>query len=157
MLTGSNLNTSLSSAFLSILQTHHCSSVKIHLMLHFHLPTRIRIPIAGVAFGRHHSQCSYRVRGVEGSCAKHLTIEFYMVVMLLTFILITISIPSPPHSFIPGLKPSFSANPSNCSLPFRLQDWLHGFPRLFTDTSEHTRFSRFTFLFFHFLVVGSVQ
>ena len=28
-------------------------------------------------------------------------------VMLLTFILIIISIPSPPHSFIPGLKPFF--------------------------------------------------
>ena len=27
-----------------------------------------------------------------------------------------------PHSFIPGLKPSFSANPSHRSLPFLLQD-----------------------------------
>ena len=52
--------------------------------------------------------CSYCVRGTEGSCAKHLTIGFYTVVMLLTFILIIISIPSPPHSFIPGIKPSFS-------------------------------------------------
>jgi len=32
--------------------------------------------------------------------------------------------PSPIHSFIPGLKPSFSANPSNSSLPFLLDDWL---------------------------------
>jgi len=98
--------------------------------------------------------CSCRVRGVEGSCAKHLTIEFYTVVMLLTFILIIISIPSPPHSFISGLKPSFSANPSQCSLPSLLQDWLHGFPGLFTDTSEH---ARFYFLFFsvfsHLLVL----
>jgi len=39
--------------------------------------------------------CSYRVRGVDGSCAKHLTIECCTVVMLLTFILIIISIPSP--------------------------------------------------------------
>jgi len=38
--------------------------------------------------------CSYRVRGVGGSCAKHLTVESYTVVMLLTFILIIISIPS---------------------------------------------------------------
>jgi len=30
--------------------------------------------------------------------------------------------PSLPHCFIPGLKPSFSANPSHCSLPFLLQD-----------------------------------
>ena len=29
-----------------------------------------------------------------------------------------ISIPSPLHSFIPTLKPSFSANPSHRSLPF---------------------------------------
>jgi len=47
-------------------------------------------------------------------------ILFYTVFMLLTYILI--SIPSPPHSFIPGLKPSFSANPSHRSLPFLLQD-----------------------------------
>jgi len=39
--------------------------------------------------------CSYRVRGVDGSCAEHFTVESYTVVMLLTFILITISIPSP--------------------------------------------------------------
>jgi len=30
--------------------------------------------------------------------------------------------PSPLHSFIPGLKPSFSANPSHRSLLFLLQD-----------------------------------
>ena len=30
--------------------------------------------------------------------------------------------PSLPHCFIPGLKPSFSANPSHCNLPFLLQD-----------------------------------
>jgi len=64
--------------------------------------------------------CSYRVRGVGGSCAKHLTVESYTVVMLLTVIglLIIISIPSPTHSFIPGLKPSFSANLSYRSLSF---------------------------------------
>jgi len=63
------------------------------------------------------------VRGVDGSCAKHLTVESYTVVMLLTFILIRpiISIPSPLHSFIPGLKRSFSANPSHRSLPFLRQ------------------------------------
>ena len=38
--------------------------------------------------------------------------------MLLTVILIIISFPSPTHSFTPGLKPSFSANPSHCSLSF---------------------------------------
>jgi len=53
-----------------------------------------------------------------------------------------------PHSFIPGLKPSFSANPSHSSLPFLLQDWLHGFTGLFTDTSEHIRFLLFSFFLF---------
>jgi len=74
--------------------------------------------------------------------------------MLLAFILIIISIPSPPHSFIPGLKPSFSVNPSHGSLPFLLQDWLYRFPGLFTDTSEHIRFLLVSFSVFHFLVVG---
>ena len=61
--------------------------------------------------------CSYRVRGVDGSCAKHSPVQSYTVVMLLTFILIVISIPSPPHSFNLGLKPYFSANPFHRSLP----------------------------------------
>ena len=66
--------------------------------------------------------------------------------MLLTFILIIISTSSPPHSFIPGLKRSFSANPSHRSLPFLLRDCrLHGFPGLFTVISEHIRFLLFTF------------
>jgi len=63
-----------------------------------------------------------------------------------------------PHSFIPGLKLSFSANSSQRSLPFLLHDWLDGFPRLFTDTSELIRFYFLLFLFFlYFLVVGSVR
>ena len=49
--------------------------------------------------------------------AEHLSIEFYTVVMLLTFTLIIISIPITPHSFIPGLKPSFSALPT-VAFPF---------------------------------------
>jgi len=76
---------------------------------------------AGLAFGGT-GLYSYRVRGVDGSRAKHLTVESYTVVMLLTVILIIISFPSPTHSFIPGLKPFFSANPSQRSLPFLLQD-----------------------------------
>ena len=49
-----------------------------------------------------------------------LTVECYTVVALLTFILIIISrpIPSPAHSFISGLKPPLSANPSHRNLPF---------------------------------------
>ena len=64
----------------------------------------------------------------------------------------------PPHSFIPGLKPSFSANSSHRrSLAFILRDWLQRFPGLFTDTSEHIRFYLLVFIFFHFLVVGSAR
>jgi len=88
-------------------------------MLYKHI-IRISIQTAGLAFGAT-GLCSYHVRGVEGSCAKHLTIEFSMVIMPLTFILIIISIPLLLHSFIPCLNP-FSANPSHYSLPFLLQD-----------------------------------
>ena len=54
--------------------------------------------------------------------------------------------PSPLHSFTPDLQLSFPANPSHHSLPFLLLDWLHGFPGLFTDTSEHIRFFSLLFL-----------
>ena len=95
--------------------------------------------------------CSYRVRAVDDSCVKHLTVESYTVVMLLTFILIIISIPSSPL-FHSRLKTFLSANPSHRSLPFLLQDWLHRFPGLFSDTSEHACFyySVFSSVFFHF-------
>jgi len=58
------------------------------------------------------------------------------------------SSPSPPHYFIRGLKPTFSAHRSHCSLPFLLPDWLHGFPGLFTDISEHICVLRFSFSVF---------
>jgi len=38
-----------------------------------HKTTRISIQTAGLAFGGT-GLCSYRVRGVDGSCAKHLTV-----------------------------------------------------------------------------------
>ena len=44
-----------------------------------HTATRISIQTAGLAFGGT-GLCSYRVRGVDGSCAKHLTVESYMVI-----------------------------------------------------------------------------
>ena len=80
---------------------------------------------------------------------------------MLTFILIITSSLSPPHSFIPGLKPSFSANPSHRSLSFSSSGLT---TRLFTVdyrlfrptvTSEHMRFLLFSFSVLHFLVVGS--
>ena len=84
--------------------------------------------------------------------------QFYTVVMLLTFRLLILSIPSPLHSFIPGLNLPFYANPAHHSLPFLLHDLLHQFPGLFTDTSEHIRFFYFlVFSAFLVLVLGSVQ
>ena len=72
--------------------------------------------------------------------------------------LLLFGITSPTHSFIPGLKPSFSVNPLHCSPSFLLlQDSLHGFPRLFIVISEHICFVLLVFLFLHFLVVGSVR
>ena len=51
----------------------------------------------------------------------------------------------------------YGPNPSHHSLPVLLQDWLHGFPGLFTDTSEHIRFLLFSFYLLRFLVVVSVR
>ena len=53
-----------------------------------------------------------------------------------------------PHSFIPGLKPSFSANPSHRSLPFFFRTDYMNSPRLFTVTSEHVPFLLFSFFLF---------
>jgi len=90
--------------------------------------------------------CSYRVRGVDGSCAKHLTVESYTVVVLLTFIII-ISIPSPRHSFIPDLNlPFLQILPTVAFLSSR----LYGFPRLFIVTSEHAGLYFLVFLFYTF-------
>jgi len=60
--------------------------------------------------------CSCRVRRVDGSCAEHLTV--FNGHYLPTVILIIIGIPSPTHSFIPVVKPSFSTNPSHRSFFF---------------------------------------
>ena len=40
---------------------------------------RNTIQTAGLAFGGT-GLCSYRVRDVDGRCAKHLTVEYYMVI-----------------------------------------------------------------------------
>jgi len=47
-----------------------------------HTTTRIRIQTARLEFGGT-GLCSYRVRGVDGSCVKHLTVESYMVIYAL--------------------------------------------------------------------------
>jgi len=59
----------------------------------------------------HH--CS--ILAVDGSCAKHFTIELYTVVMPLTFILFN-------HPLAFSFQASFSANPFHRSLRFLLQD-----------------------------------
>ena len=107
--------------------------------------TRISIQITGLAFGGT-GLCFYRVRGVDGSCAEHLTVESYTVFICQQSYLLLFGIPSPTHSFIPGLKPSFSVNPSHCSPSFLLLKYsLHGYPGLFTVISEHIFFSTFSF------------
>jgi len=74
--------------------------------------------------------------------------------MLLTtviLIIIIINFPSPTHSFIPGLKPSLSANPSRHSFSFS-SSGLTTWKLTFTATSEHIRFFTFySFSVLHFL------
>ena len=47
-----------------------------------HTTTRIRIQTAGLAFGGTGLR-SYRVRGVGGNCAEHLTVESYTIIISL--------------------------------------------------------------------------
>jgi len=93
--------------------------------------------------------CSYRVRGVDGSCAKHSTVESYTVVMLLTFILIIISIPSPSHSHS-RLKnlPFLQILRTVAFHVFFRTDYMYS-PDccVLTDTSEHIHFLLLIFLF----------
>ena len=60
--------------------------------------------------------------------------------MSLTVIVIIISFPSPALCFVPDLKPSFSANPSHCSLffSFRTDYMIH---QVFTVTSSISVFT----------------
>ena len=107
-----------------------------------HIITQISIQTTGLTFSGT-GLCSYCVRGVDGSCAKDLTVESYTVIMLITVILIIF--PSPTHSFIPGLKPSFSANASHCSLSFSssgLTTW--------TPQTVYCYFCAYLFLLFLF-------
>jgi len=46
------------------------------------ITTRISIQTAGLAFSGT-VLCSYRVRGVDGSCANHLTVTSYMIRLLI--------------------------------------------------------------------------
>jgi len=78
--------------------------------------------------------------------------------MLLIFILIIIrpNIPLLPHSF--RLKTFlFCKTFPIVAFLFFFRTSGHGFPGLFTDTSEHVSCLVFSFPVFHFLVVGSVR
>ena len=67
------------------------------------------------------------------------------VVTLLIFILIIISIPSFPHSFVPGLNLPFFCKSYPPQPSFSSSRLTPRIPGLFTDTSEHIRFVLFSF------------
>jgi len=87
-------------------------------------------------------------------CQKS-TISLYLRLLLVASLLILgynathrlISFPSPTHSFIPRLKPSFSANPSHRSLSFSSSELTTWIPQTFTVTSKHIRFYFLVFRF----------
>jgi len=63
---------------------------------------------------------------------------------------VILSFLSPTLSFIPDLKPSFSANPSHYSLSFFFFMTDYTIPQTFTVTSEDIRFYFLVFLFYTF-------
>ena len=87
---------------------------------------------------------SYRVRGVDGRCAKHLTVESYTVIICQQSLLF--GIPSRiTHSLFHSRLKTFLFCKSFLPQPFLfLRDSLHGFPRLFTVISEHVCFLLFS-------------
>jgi len=123
------------------------------------ISSRISIQTAGLAFGGT-VLCSYRVRGFDGSCAEHLTVESYTVFICQQSYLLLFGILSPTHSFIPGLKLFFFCK------SFPLQPFLSSILNihymdspdclLFTVIFEHICSLLLVFLFLHFLVVGSM-
>ena len=81
--------------------------------------------------------------------SKHLTIEFYTVVMLLTVILIIISVPYHPSLFHSRLETFlFCKSFPPLAFLFFFRTDSTGSPDCFADTSEHTRF--YCLVFFHF-------
>jgi len=78
-----------------------------------------------------------------------------LTVTLISLVII-ISFSSPTLSFIPDLKPSFSANPSHCSLFFFFRtDYM--IPQTLTVTYNISAFTFFTFSVLQFLAVVSVR
>ena len=58
------------------------------------------------------------VRSTFDDILEHLTVESYTVFICQQSYLLLFGIPSPTHSFFPGLKPSFSTNLPHCSPSF---------------------------------------
>jgi len=68
-----------------------------------------------------HTAPRWRIEGGGEVNVSDTGIQQFMpltFILVIIIIIIIISFPSPTHSFIPGLKPSFSANHSHCSLSF---------------------------------------
>ena len=87
---------------------------------------------------------------VCGSCAEHLTVESYTIIISLQSYLLRYCHTyyywySITHSLFHSIFKSFLFCKSSLPQPFLflLQDSLYGFPRLFTVTAEHIRL--FTF------------
>ena len=74
-----------------------------------------------------------------------------------TLILFIIGIPSATHSFIPSLKPSFSANPSHRRLSFSSSGLTTWIPQTVYCYFWADPFLLFSFSVLHFFVVGSVR
>ena len=79
---------------------------------------------------------------------------FMLLTVILIIIIIIISFPSLTHSFITDLKPSFSANPSHCSLSFSSSGQTTWIPESYFFAYP---FLLFSFSVLHFLVVVSVR
>jgi len=102
-------------------QTYHASLVENNFVGLSVLQVCWPTPLSSVTFEHGGTcLCSYRVRGVEhcSTFTDHLTLESYTVFICQQSYLLLSGIPSPTQSFIPGLKPSFSANPSHRSPSF---------------------------------------
>ena len=94
-------------------ERYTCLLSQQHSLLHvieYGLPLPFSIQTAGLAFGGT-GLCSYRVRGVGGSCAEHLTVESYTIIISLQSYFSLLVFHHPLSFYTLGLNPSFSANP----------------------------------------------
>ena len=104
----------------SILFSYFCRNITLTI-------TWFSIQTAGLAFGGT-GLCSYRVRGVGGSFAEHLTVESYTIIFSLqSYFYYWYSIT---HSLFHSRLKSFLFCESSLPQPFLflLQDSLYGFP-----------------------------